>query len=410
MAPDQRREIDEFETAQFDLGGVGSDDPTPGALDPAPARPRRSSEADLISAARMQARHRASPALPGLGVEGIPGYKIVRELHRGGHGVVVLAVQRGTGREVAIKVMHEGPLAGPNERARFEREVKVLAQLRNPNIVTVHDSGSVAGCFYYVMDYVTGFALDDHVTENDLPPREVLGLFATICHAVNAAHLRGVIHRDLKPSNVRVTPGGSPQILDFGLAKVSDTSTPGRTVATQFTMTGQFVGSMPWSSPEQVRGEASKIDLRTDVYALGVMLYQLLTGAFPYKVEGSMREVMDNITGVQPRPPRRVNRAIPRDAEVIVLKALSKEREERFQTAGEMARDIERHLAGEPIEARRDTLYLARRLARRTGPAMAFGLALAVAAVLGGVVVWALMDARVDTLQSQVDELIKRRE
>ncbi|MEO1511110.1 MAG: serine/threonine-protein kinase, partial [Planctomycetota bacterium] len=314
-----------------DLGGSPDDLPTgiwgPSDSTPVPEiqepRRSRSSDDDLISAARMQARRTAAPALPGLGADGIPGYKVVRELHRGGQGVVVLAVQQGTGREVAIKVMHDGPLAGPNERARFEREVKVLAQLRNPNIVTVHDSGSVAGCFYYVMDYVQGYALDDHVTAEQLPPREVLKLFATICHAVNAAHLRGVIHRDLKPSNIRVTPGGSPQILDFGLAKVSDLSNPGRTVATQFTMTGQFVGSVPWSSPEQVRGEASKIDLRTDVYALGVMLYQLLSGEFPYVVEGPMREVMDNITSVEPKPLRRLNRAVPTDAEIIVRKALA---------------------------------------------------------------------------------------
>lgn len=334
----------------------------------------------------------------------IAGYAIQEEIHRGGQGVVYRAVQSGTSRIVAVKVMREGPFAGPHDRARFEREVHILAQLRHPNIVTIHDSGVAAGCHYFVMDYVAGRPLDRFIEERrtaagsgcqpavDL--ESAVALFATVCEAVNAAHLQGVIHRDLKPGNVIVDEQGQPRVLDFGLAKFTPTDvdpggdvpgSPGRAM----TATGQFIGSLPWASPEQVEGAPGRIDLRTDVYSLGVMLYQVIGGCFPYDVSGSFREVVSNILTRDPQRPsglrrgghdararwagsrqwssgRRRGRAAMDELDTIVLKCLAKDRERRYQSAGELARDLRRFLAGEPIEAKRDSVgYLLRKQLRR---------------------------------------------
>ncbi|MEM0982483.1 MAG: serine/threonine-protein kinase [Planctomycetota bacterium] len=373
---------DEPKTAAFQ-----ADIPTPPEtrVEPPPQRP--GGEFDLIEAARLQARHRSAPSMGGLGAATIPGYQILRELHRGGQGVVYLATQEGTQRTVAVKVMREGPFAGPHDRVRFEREIRVLAQLKNPNIVTIHDSGAASGCFFYVMDYIAGLELDEYVTQNRLSHRQIIELFTIICQAVNAAHLRGVIHRDLKPSNIRVTPEGAPHVLDFGLAKVSENTAADQSLPTQMTMSGQFVGSLPWSSPEQARGEASKIDVRTDVYALGVMLYQMLTGEFPYPVEGAMREVMDHITSTSPQTPRKRDKSIPRELELVTLKALSKHRDDRYQTAGELARDLERFLAGEPVEARRDSRYVVRKLIKQAWPIVTALLVLLIVSLVGLIIV-----------------------
>ena len=212
-----------------------------------------------------------------LPADAFPGYENVEEFHRGGQAVVYRARHSATGRDVAIKVMKEGPFGGPADKARFEREVQILGQLNHPNIVTIHDSGETAGHFFFTMDFVDGEALHDHTASGDLHSRETLSLFAKVCDAVNAAHLRGVIHRDLKPSNIRVNATGEPFVLDFGLAKLA-TPAPDTAAMTQ---TGQFIGSMPWASPEQAEGNPNEVDVRTDVYSLGVVLFQLLTGRFP---------------------------------------------------------------------------------------------------------------------------------
>ncbi|HEY3244917.1 MAG TPA: serine/threonine-protein kinase [Phycisphaerae bacterium] len=304
----------------------------------------------------------------------VSGYVLQRELHRGGQGIVYLALQQSTGRSVALKVLRESAFSGPLERGRFEREVQVLAKLRHPNIVTIHDCGTAGANPYLVMDYIEGWPLDAYIQNFEksknrkIEIKELLELFTTICDAVNAAHLRGVIHRDLKPSNIRVDRAGVPHILDFGLAKLAvanephaaDEDTPPMTV------TGQFVGSLPWAAPEQVEGEPDSVDTRTDVYALGVILYQLLTGRFPYPVAGRMRLVMAHILESQPADPRSHRRQIDDELATLVLKCLTKERERRYQTAGELGRDIVRYLAGEPIEAKRDSgWYMLKKSLRR---------------------------------------------
>ncbi|HSA29685.1 MAG TPA: protein kinase [Phycisphaerae bacterium] len=293
--------------------------------------------------------------------DSIPGYQIVREIHRGGQGVIYQAVQRATKRKVAVKVMREGPFASKRETARFEREVEVLGQLNHPHIVNIHDSGVASGSHYFVMDYISGQSLDEWTRARPRTIREILHLFARICEAVNAAHLRGIIHRDLKPGNILIDHEGGPHILDFGLAKVA-----AGTEASVMTETGQFMGSLPWAAPEQAEAVPAKIDLRTDVYSLGVVLFQMLTGQSPYGSVGSMLELLNDIVKAEPAKPSNIRREIDDDVDTIVLKCLSKERERRYETAGALARDIGHYLGGEIIEAKRDRpLYILRKHLQR---------------------------------------------
>ncbi len=344
---------------------------------------------------------------PELAADALPGYEITGEVQRGGQGVVYHALHKATRRPVAIKVLRAGSLADSQGWARFEREVDILARLQHPNIVAIHDRGVLGQSAYLVMDFIAGQSLDHWIADSGLALREpsggaavpaqskiqnpqaridaLLRLFAKICDAVNAAHLRGVIHRDLKPGNIRVDATGEPHILDFGLAKLAADEAGDDPPAAALTITGQFVGSLPWASPEQAEGDPDRLDLRTDVYSLGVMLYQMLTGRFPYPVTGRMREVVQNIVTASPVRPRTIRRELDDEVETIVLRCLQKEPERRYQSAGELARDVTRYLAGEPIEAKRDSSwYLLRKTLRRyrapVALAAAFGLVVTVSA------------------------------
>lgn len=349
-----------------------------------------SRERALIDAALKQvspSKFNFTTKPPPLASDAIAGYDIVREIHRGGQGVVYQAVQRTTQQKVAIKVMHGGPFASVTERQRLEREVRILATLNHPNIVRVYDSGEVQGAFYYVMDYVSGHGLDTYIASGPHPIERTLGLFTTICSAISAAHMKGVIHRDIKPSNIRVDSEGVPHILDFGLAKLSaETAVGGRDPRAAMTMTGQFVGSLPWASPEQAGGIPDQVDIRTDVYSLGVILYQMLTGKFPYQVVGNMRDILDNILKAEPAKPSTVRRQINDEVETIVLKCLSKEKERRYQSAGELGRDVQRYLGGEPIEAKRDSgWYFITKTIRRHRVPFAAGAVVAGLTVVFGI-------------------------
>ena len=324
---------------------------------------------DLIQAARLQARHRqANRAQSVANQDSIPGYTIKRELHRGGQGVVYLGVCDATAKQVAIKIIRDGSLASETQRDRFEREIHVLAQLRHPNIVSVIDSGRVDGSGYLVMDYIDGCELGTHVERAGLSIDDVLRLMVKVCEAVKAAHVRGVIHRDLKPGNIMVDARGEPHVLDFGLAKLrGEESDPGEALTGSInTRTGQFLGSLPFASPEQARGEVSKVDVRTDVYALGVILYRILTGKFPYPVEGSIAEVAVHIDRTEPERASKFRSDISNQLDIILLRALAKSRSRRYQSVSELAADIERLLMRETIDAKRDsTMYVLSQLAVR---------------------------------------------
>lgn len=322
-----------------------------------------------------------------------PGYQLIREIHRGGQGVVYQAIQDATKRKVAIKVLLEGPYASEKARRRFEREIELVASLKHHNIISIFDSGHTSdGRQFCVMDYVRGVPLNQYVRDRKLALPDALQLFGTVCDAVNYAHQKGVIHRDLKPSNILVDADSNAKVLDFGLAKMV-----GGPEHTLISATGQVLGTLPYMSPEQTHGNSDEIDTRTDVYALGVILYEMLTGNYPYPVAGQMAEVLRHITETEPKPPsrnwgevlgvsgrssrRRQKADCPIDDEVetIVLKCLAKERHRRYQTAGELSRDISHYLAAEPIEAKRDSSwYLLRTALRRYKVATAVAAAFAV--------------------------------
>ena len=213
---------------------------------------RAGSERSLIRAARELVGgscHGVHTGVPSH-VAAPPGYEFVRELHRGGQGVVYQAFQESTGRDVAIKFLRHGEVSTVTEQARLRREVQILAQLRHPSIVTIHDSGRVGGLDYFVMDYIEGRPINFFVSQAEPSQGEMAVLFMRIAEAVQSAHLRGVIHRDLKPANILVDNTGVPHVVDFGLAKLSDSSHD----ATMLTQDGQFIGSLFWTAPEQARG------------------------------------------------------------------------------------------------------------------------------------------------------------
>ncbi|MBL8879702.1 MAG: protein kinase, partial [Phycisphaerales bacterium] len=355
----------------------------------------------IVQQARRSAHYseqcRAAPGHAGapLAANAIPGYELRGEIHRGSQGVVYLATHCSTGREVAIKVMKHGPFADAFDRLRFEREVRVLGALKHPNIVSIYDSGIALGHSYFVMDYIAGRPLDAYVEQSGRDVPAILRLFTKVCDAVSAAHICGVIHRDLKPGNIRIDDRGEPHILDFGLAKLDDVNVlngaasprraaPADVPPDAFTQTGQFVGSLPWASPEQAEGVGANIDIRTDVYSLGVVLYQALTGRFPYAISGALRTVLDTIQSAPPRPPSQVRREINDEVETIVLKCLQKDRARRYQSAADLSQDLQRYLRGEPIDAKRDSrLYLLRKQFRRNRISVLAALSVFISLIAG---------------------------
>jgi serine/threonine protein kinase len=275
----------------------------------------------------------------------IPGYRLLEEISRGGQAIVYRAIQNRTGRTVAVKVLKEGSLAGEEARQRLQRELSILASVDHPNVVNVIDFGQTAqGHDYLVMNYIVGKPLGDLMAEEFKKgaSNALLLSFVKICRAVHAVHLKGIAHRDISPSNILVDERNEPHLLDFGLARTAFDRLISRD-GTEISSTGQFLGKLAYASPEHIRGKPNAMEHRSDIYSLGVILYQMISGGrFPYNVEAEPARVLEAIANQKPAP---LNCSVP-GIDSVAFKALEKEPAHRYQTALELARDVENGLDG----------------------------------------------------------------
>jgi WD40 repeat protein len=335
-------------------------------------------------------------------------YEILREIARGGMGVVFQARQVSLNRIVALKMILAGQLANDTDVKRFYTEAEAAANLDHPGIVPIYEVGQHEGQHYFSMGFVEGQSLSHRLAGGPMPPSQAAELIVKVADAIEYAHQRGVIHRDLKPANILLDRQGNPRITDFGLAKKLTTDSG-------LTGSGQIMGTPSYMPPEQAGGKHGKVGPASDVYALGATLYALVTGRPPFQAATPMDTVIQLVSD-EPVPPRRLNPSIPLDVETICLKCLEKQSDERYASAAAFAADLRRFLAGEPIAARPVThLERAAKWARRKptlAAAYTLGLLTLVLGGLGGTALWqwrAAERAR-DTARSALDEARRQRD
>ncbi|MBV8558283.1 MAG: protein kinase, partial [Planctomycetaceae bacterium] len=282
----------------------------------------------------------------------VGGYEILGELGRGGMGVVYKALHRRLGRQVALKMIQSGSRALPERLARFVTEAKAVARLNHTNIIQIYETGEAdretsgaEGLPYCALELLEGGSLSDRLAGTPQPGRASAELVVTLARAIHAAHQAGIVHRDLKPSNVLFARDGTPKITDFGVAKLVEEES-------HQTATGQVLGSPSYMAPEQARGNARDVGPAADVYALGAILYEMLTGRSPFK--GTSRiETLQQVLNAEPVLPSRLVTKVSRDLETICLKCLAKVPSKRYASAALLAEDLGRYLRGETIRARR---------------------------------------------------------
>lgn len=312
---------------------------------------------------------RRSPATAALPSKVGP-YRILSKIGEGGMGIVYRAQQENPNRTVALKVIRPGAVPRSLLK-RFALEANVLGRLQHVGIAQIFEAGTAVSSDhgagtqpFLAMEYIDGSPITDYVVANRLTPHQCLDLFARVCDAAQHAHDHGIIHRDLKPGNVLVDRSGQPKVLDFGVARATDSDIQATTLHTDI---GQLIGTIPYMSPEQVTGDALALDTRSDIYSLGVLLYRLLAGRLPYDlVKQTIPQALRTIQTVEPERLSTFNTIFRGDIETIVGKALEKSPEARYQSAGALGDDIRRYLRHEPIVARSaSTIYQLRKFARR---------------------------------------------
>jgi tetratricopeptide (TPR) repeat protein len=347
----------------------------------------------LAKTIRFQARLDRRRKLP---VPEVPGYEILGELGRGGMGVVYKARQKGLDRLVALKMVLTGGHASATELLRFRTEARAVAQLQHPNIVQIHEVGDLDGRPYFSLEYLDGGSLADRITVTPLPPVEAATLVRALADAMHCAHRAGIIHRDLKPGNVLLARDGTPKITDFGLAKRLEPDS-GQT------RTGAVLGTPSYMAPEQAEGKTHEIGPPADIYALGAVLYDLITGRPPFR-GASVLDTLEQVRTVEPTPPSRHQAMLPLDLDIICLTCLQKEPRKRYATAGALAEDLRRFLEGEPILARPTPAWERGYKWTKRHPATAALVAVSALALIGfgtGGVAWAV---QADALRKDADQ------